>query len=140
MIDPIDATMKIAASGLNAQSQRLRVVSENIANANSTGETAGADPYRRKTIAFDSVLDRTISASLVEVRKIGSDTSPFRVEYDPGNPAADENGNVKLPNVNMLIEMADMRETNRSYEANLKMMTQARTLAMRTIDLLRTSS
>src|SRR5690554_1487490 len=116
MIDPIDATMKIAASGLNAQSQRLRVVSENIANANSTGETAGADPYRRKTIAFDSVLDRTISASLVEVRKIGSDTSPFRVEYDPGNPAADENGNVKLPNVNMLIEMADMRETNRSYE------------------------
>ena len=86
------------------------------------------------------MLDRTISASLVEVRKIGSDTSPFRVEYDPGNPAADENGNVKLPNVNMLIEMADMRETNRSYEANLKMMTQARTLAMRTIDLLRTSS
>lgn len=138
-MDPLSASMKIAASGLHAQSQRMRVVSENIANAESTGKTAGSDPYRRKTVTFEGEFDRVAAAELVKIKDVGNDKSPFRIEYEPGHPAADENGYVKLPNVNLLIEMADMRETNRSYEANLKMMTQTRSMVMRTIDLLRNS-
>ncbi|ADZ72311.1 flagellar basal body rod protein FlgC [Polymorphum gilvum] len=137
MVDPLAATLKISASGLQAQSERLRVVSENLANAQSTGKTKGADPYARKTITFESEFDRATAASMVKVKDIGKDKAPFTIEYDPGHPAADDDGYVKLPNVNLLVEMADMRETNRSYEANLKMMTQARTMVMRTIDLLK---
>ncbi|MBD8877010.1 flagellar basal body rod protein FlgC [Roseibium polysiphoniae] len=137
MSDPLSATMHIASSGLQAQSERLRVVSENLANARSTGETAGSDPYSRKTITFESEFDRAQSASLVKVKDIGTDKAPFLVEYEPGHPAADENGYVKMPNVNVLLELADMRETNRSYEANLKVMTQAREMVMRHIGLLR---
>jgi len=137
MIDPLQASSKLAGAGLEAQSLRLRVVSENIANAQSTGRTEGSDPYARKTVTFRSELDRRLGAASVRVKEIGVDQSPFRVEYDPGNPAADEKGFVKLPNVNMLIEMADMREANRSYEANLQMMKQARSMISGMIDLLR---
>ncbi|GAB4577154.1 MAG: flagellar basal body rod protein FlgC [Roseibium sp.] len=137
MSDPLAATLQISGAGLRAQSERLRVVSENLANARSTGETAGDDPYRRKTITFESEFNRAHQANLVSVKGIGADKAPFTVEYDPGHPAADENGYVKMPNVNTLLEMADMRETNRSYEANLKVMTQAREMVMRHIDLLR---
>ncbi|MCV0428747.1 MAG: flagellar basal body rod protein FlgC [Roseibium sp.] len=137
MSDPLTATLQISGSGLKAQSERLRVVSENLANARSTGETAGDDPYRRKTITFESEFNRASQANLVSVKGIGADKAPFTVEYDPGHPAADENGYVKMPNVNTLLELADMRETNRSYEANLKVMTQAREMVMRHIDLLR---
>lgn len=136
-MDPLDASLKIAGSGLAAQSARLRVVSENLANAQSTGRTAGSDPYARKTISFANELDRASGASLVRVGSIGVDRSPFRVEHDPGNPAADANGNVKLPNVNVLTEITDMREANRAYEANLQVMKQARDLMGMTIDLLR---
>lgn len=139
MMDPLGGAAKIAASGLRAQATRIRVVSENIANAQSTGNTPGADPYARKTISFESVLDGELSTAGVQVSGIAADTSPFRLEYDPGNPAADENGNVKLPNVNMLVEMADMREASRSYEANLQMMKQVRNMFSTTIDLLRNS-
>jgi flagellar basal-body rod protein FlgC len=139
MIDPIAASMRIASSGLEAQSTRLRVVAENLANANSTGATPGADPYRRKTVTFDSHVDRAIGAQVVNVKEYGVDQAPFRVEYDPGQQAADEAGYVKLPNVNMLVEMADMRETNRSYEANLQIVKQARSMAAMAIDLLRGS-
>ncbi|MEP0232008.1 flagellar basal body rod protein FlgC [Roseibium sp.] len=137
MSDPLSATMHIASSGLQAQSERLRVVSENLANARSTGDAAGSDPYSRKTITFESEFDRAQAASLVKVKDIGTDNAPFLVEYEPGHPAADENGYVKMPNVNVLLELADMRETNRSYEANLKVMTQAREMVMRHIGLLR---
>jgi flagellar basal-body rod protein FlgC len=137
-IDPIASTLQIAASALEAQSTRLRVVSENVANARSTGETPGSDPYRRQIVTFEGELDRMSGASLVQVSKIGVDRSDFRLEHDPGNPAADENGYVKLPNVNMLVEMADMREANRSYEANLQVVRQARELINLTIDLMRT--
>ncbi|WP_425484596.1 flagellar basal body rod protein FlgC [Aureimonas mangrovi] len=137
-IDPIASTLKIAASALEAQSTRLRVVSENVANARSTGQTPGANPYRRQIVTFEGELDRMSGASLVEVSRIGVDRSDFRLEHDPGNPAADENGYVKLPNVNMLVEMADMREANRSYEANLQVVRQARELINLTIDLMRT--
>jgi len=139
-MDPLIASLKISASGLEAQSSRLRVVSENLANARSTGDTPGADPYRRKTVSFAQELDRAAGVSTVEVKKIGTDKSDFRTEYDPGNPAADPNGVVKYPNVNILVEMADMREANRSYEANLQSIRQARDLINSTIDLLRSSS
>lgn len=137
MIDPIQLASRIAASGLEAQSARMRVVAENLANAQSTGTTPGADPYQRKTITFENELDRASGATLVNVAGIGTDRSPFRVEHDPGHPAADAAGYVKLPNVNMLIEMADMREANRSYEANLQVIKQAREMVSMTIDLLR---
>ena len=137
MIDPLSATFRISSTGLSAQAERMRIISENLANAQSTGATPGSDPYRRKTIVFAEEMDRAAGASLVKVKNIGTDNAPFTVEYDPSNPAADENGQVKLPNVNTLIELADMRETNRSYEANLKVMTQTRSMVLRTIDLLR---
>jgi len=137
VIDPLTASLRVAAAGLEAQSTRMRVVSENLANAQSTGNTPGAEPYQRKTITFSSELDRASDASLVKVDKIGRDKSPFRVEYDPDHPAADDRGFVKMPNVNMLIEMADMREANRGYEANLQVIKQARDLISMTIDLMR---
>jgi flagellar basal-body rod protein FlgC len=137
MIDPLIASSRLSSAGLEAQSMRLRIVSENVANAQSTGLTPGSDPYSRKTITFKSELDRTLGAASVSVKDVGRDETPFPVEYDPGNPAADENGMVKKPNVNMLIEMADMREANRSYEANLQMMKQVRSMISATIDLLR---
>lgn len=137
MTDSLQASLRIAASGLQAQSDRLRVVSENLANAQSTGPTPGSDPYRRKTITFGQELDRVMGASLVHVDNVGTDTSPFRVEYQPDHPAADSNGYVKLPNVNMITEMADMREANRSYEANLHVIKRTRELISMTIDLLR---
>ncbi|MCL6705516.1 flagellar basal body rod protein FlgC [Pseudomonas sp. R2.Fl] len=138
-MDPLTASLKIAGSGLEAQSTRLRIVSENIANARSTGDTPGADPYRRKTITFGAELDRASGTELVEVKKLGVDDSDFIEEYDPGNPAADERGIVKMPNVNMLIEMSDMREANRTYEANLQTIKQTRDLISATINLLKAS-
>ncbi|MBB3979277.1 flagellar basal-body rod protein FlgC [Rhizobium azooxidifex] len=138
-MDPLIASMKVAASGLEAQSTRIRIVSENLANARSTGDVPGADPYRRKTITFVAELDRSVGASLVEVDRLAEDESNFTAEFDPGNPAADEKGMVKIPNVNVLVEMADMREANRSYEANLQSIRQSRDLISATIDLLRAS-
>ena len=138
-MDPLVASLKVAASGLEAQSTRIRIVSENLANARSTGDTPGADPYRRKTITFAAELDRKSGAALVEIERLGVDESDFTAEFDPGNPAADEKGMVKLPNVNMLVEMADMREANRSYEANLQSIKHSRDLISATIDLLRAS-
>ncbi len=139
MTDSLQAIGRIAAGGLEAQSTRLRIVSENIANARSTGSTAGAEPYSRKTVLFQAELDRELGASGVSIKGLSEDESPFRIEFDPGHPAADESGNVKLPNVDMLVEMADMREATRSYEANLQMMKQARSMISMTIDLLRGS-
>ncbi len=138
-MDPLSAALKISASGMEAQSTRLRIVSENMANARSTGDTPGADPYRRKTVSFTQEVDRTTGATTVEIKRLGTDDSDFHIEYDPGHPAADEKGMVKIPNVNMLIEMADMREANRSYEANLQTIKQSRDLITATIDLLRAS-
>ncbi|ASY61720.1 Flagellar basal-body rod protein FlgC [Sinorhizobium sojae CCBAU 05684] len=138
-MDPLTSALKVSASGLQAESTRLRIVSENIANARSTGDVPGADPYRRKTVSFAAEVDRASGASLVEIDRIGTDDSDFNVEFDPGSPAADEKGMVKLPNVNILVEMADMREANRAYEANLQTIKQSRDLISQTIDLLRAS-
>lgn len=137
MADPLQSTLRIAGSGLEAQSVRLRIISENIANAQSTGDTPGANPYTRQTVSFDNVLDRAINAPLVRVRTIGRDDTPFKVEHDPGNPAADANGFVKLPNVDVLTELADMREANRTYEANLQVAKQSADLLGMTVNLLK---
>ena len=136
-MDALSAALKVASSGLGVQSERLRVVSENMANAQSTGTTPGSDPYRRKTISFSAELDRGTGGSLVHVDKIARDPSEFPVEFLPGHEAADANGFVKMPNVNVLLEMADMTEANRSYEANLQVIKQARELISMTIDLMR---
>ncbi|KQV43895.1 MULTISPECIES: flagellar basal body rod protein FlgC [unclassified Rhizobium] len=138
-MDPLVSALKVSATGLEAESTRLRIVSENIANARSTGDVPGADPYRRKTISFAAEVDRASGASTVEIDRLGTDDSDFSVEFDPGNPAADGKGMVKMPNVNILVEMADMREANRSYEANLQTTRQARDLISATIDLLKAS-
>ncbi len=137
MIDPLQVSLRVAGSGMSANSARLRVASENIANAHSTGAAPGADPYQRKTITFESALDEVSGANAVRVADVGTDQAPFTVEHDPGNPAADEKGFVKLPNVNLILEMADMREANRGYEANLQVVKQSRDLISMTIDLLK---
>ena len=130
-------TMAIAASGLRAQAGRMRIISENIANADSTPQSRGADPYRRKIPTFRSELDRTIDTQLVELGKVQTDSSAFRLKYEPGHPAADATGNVKYPNVNPLIEMTDMREAQRSYEANINVISATRRMIQRTIDILK---
>ncbi|MBX9931904.1 MAG: flagellar basal body rod protein FlgC [Methylobacterium sp.] len=138
MIDPLAASTRLAAAGLEAQSLRLRVAAENVANAQSTGSEPGADPYARKTVSFRTAMDRAAGVASVRLAAIGTDNTPFRIERDPGNPAADDEGNVKMPNVNMLVEMADIREANRSYEANVQVIKQARAMVASVIDLLRT--
>ena len=133
----LNKSMHISAAGLKAQGERLRVISENIANAGSTALTPDQDPYRRKLVTFGSALNRELGTDLVEVRKVGRDPSEFGLRYQPGHPAADDNGYVKISNVNTLVEMTDMREAQRSYEANLKVLQAARGMLQRTIDLLR---
>jgi flagellar basal-body rod protein FlgC len=137
MLDSLQIALHIAASGLQAQSMRLRVVSQNIANAQSTGSAPGADPYARQTVSFESEMNRTLGANLVEVKSVGVDSTPFKLERDPGNPAADENGMVKMPNVDVLVELADMREANRSYEANLQVAKQSADMLNTTITLMK---
>jgi flagellar basal-body rod protein FlgC len=137
MIDALQASLKIAGSGMEVQSTRLRVISENVANAQSTGPTPGSDPYVRKTISFDNEMDRASGIQTVRVKNIGVDDQPFKLELDPGNPAADAKGFVKMPNVNLLVELADMREANRSYEANLQVVKQSGDLTSMTIGLLK---
>ena len=129
--------MKIAASGMRAEGQRLKVIAENLANADSLGRTPGADPYRRKVVSFKSELDRATGADLVQAQKPSTDQTDFQLKYDPGHPAANADGYVKMPNVNPVIEMADMREAQRTYEANLNVIDSARQMISRTIDLLR---
>ena len=137
-MDPLTTALRVASTGLGAQSERLRVVSENLANAQSTGNTPDENPYRRKTITFSSTLDRASGIAYVNTTAVSSDPSEFPTEYMPGHQAADANGYVRMPNVNTLVEMADMREANRSYQANLQVIKQARELISMTIDLLRT--
>jgi flagellar basal-body rod protein FlgC len=136
-INDFARSMGIATSGLRAQAGRMRVISENIANADSTAQTAGGDPYRRKVPTFSSALDRTLDANTVTLGKIRPDSSAFRVKHDPGNPAADAAGNVKFPNVNSLVEMTDMRDAQRSYEANLNIISATRRMIQRTLDILK---
>ena len=130
-------SMGIATSGQRAQAGRMRVISENVANADSTAQNPGGDPYRRKVPTFTSALDRTLDARVVALGRVKPDTSAFRVKYEPTNPAADANGNVKYPNVNPVIEMTDMRDAQRSYEANLNVISATRRMIQRTLDILK---
>ena len=130
-------SMTIATSGLRAQAGRMRVITENIANADSTAQTAGGDPYRRKVPTFSSVLDRSLDAQVVTLGRIRPDQSSFRVKYEPNNPAADASGNVKYPNVNSMVETTDLRDAQRSYEANLNIISATRRMIQRTLDILK---
>jgi flagellar basal-body rod protein FlgC len=130
-------SMAIAASGLRAQAGRMRIIAENIANADSTAPRAGGDPFRRKVPTFRAEVDRALEASVVRLGRIENDRSEFRMKYEPGHPAADVNGYVKYPNVNPLIEMTDMRHAQRSYEANVNVISATRRMIQRTIDILK---
>ena len=134
-MDLLDA-MAQAAQGMKAQGVRMRVISENLANAKTTGTEEGEDPYQRKIVTFKNILDKTSGRKQVEVDKILPDQSNFIMKYDPNHPAADKNGYVKMSNVNTLLEMMDMREAQRSYEANLGVIDIAKGMLMRTLDML----
>jgi len=130
-------TMKISASGIRVQSVRMRVIAENLANANSMPLAPGEDPYRRKLVSFKNVLDHEAGVRKVEVSRISTDQGAFSKRFDPGHPGADPDGYVKIPNVNSLIEMMDLREAQRSYSANINVIEAAKRMMMRTIDLLK---
>ncbi len=138
MSGDITNALMISAHGMRTQGARIRVIAENIANADTTGLTPGADPYTRQTISFKNEMDRELGLRLVDVNKIGVDNkTPYKTKYDPDHPAANEDGYVKLPNVNEMIEMMDAKEAQRSYEANLGVIELSRGMISRTIDLLR---
>ena len=129
-------SIAIAASGLRAQAGRMRVISENIANSDSVAQTPGGDPYRRRGPTFRAELDRALDARVVSLGPVRNDPGDFQIKFQPGNPAADAAGNVKFPNVNPLIEMTDMRDAQRSYEANINVITATRRMIQRTIAIL----
>ena len=129
--------IKLAATGLRAQSGRMRIIAENLANANSTAKTPGGEPYRRKVPMVTSRFDNEVGAYMVRSARPKIDSRPFKVRYDPGHPAADEKGYVKTSNVNSLIETADLREAQRSYEANINVITASRKMLARTLDILK---
>jgi flagellar basal-body rod protein FlgC len=130
------ASMSIAASGMRVQTERMKVISENIANASSTSPTPGGDPYRRKISTVTSSFDSELGANLVESGKTIEDKSDFRSQYDPGNPNADKQGYVKLPNVDPLIEIMDMRDAQRSYEADLTVIDATKSMQSQAVGLL----
>lgn len=132
---PSNSAMAVAASALKAQQSRMRVIAENIANADSTARTAGGDPYRRRVPVFES--SRVAGAQGVELARVEADRRDFKLEYDPSHPAADAQGYVKLPNVDSLVEAMDMREAQRAYEANLNVVETARAMQTRLLDLLK---
>ena len=138
MIDPLQTSIRVASSGLYAQATRMRILSENIANAQTTAATASEDPYRRKTVTFGDDKSRVDGVRYVAIRKIGLDETPFRIVRDPGSPAANSKGEVKMPNVDPVLELADFREANHGYQADLQVIRQARELFTMTLDLLKT--
>lgn len=133
----LDRALRISAAGMAAQSTRLRVVAENLANRDSTGEAPGADPYRRRTVSFANRLDRAMGAETVTVSRIGDAPGAFPTRYEPSHPAADARGYVKTPNIDSLVEVMDMREAQRSYSANLSVLETTRAMLTRAIEALR---
>lgn len=136
-MDEIQKAQRVALSGMKVQSQRLRVISENLANADSLPQTPDATPYRRKIVTFKQELDRSNGVNSVVVDKVRNDQSDFQRKLDPNHPAADRDGYVLAPNVNPLIELMDLREAQRSYEANLSVIGSSRKLISRTIEMLK---
>ena len=133
----MDTALAISAHGMSAQTERLRVIAQNLANQDTTGGSPGAPPYRRKTVTFHESMDRSLGAPTVSVARVGTDPSAFPTRYDPSNPAADPRGYVQTPNVNSFVEVMDMRAAQRSYDANLAVMQTTRSMLSRTIDLLK---
>ncbi|MBB4286149.1 flagellar basal body rod protein FlgC [Roseospira goensis] len=136
-MDELSKAQRIAVAGMKAQAERLRVIAQNMANADSLAQAPGEQPYRRKLISFESALDRELGADSVKVKQVFEDMTPFPKRHDPSHPAADAEGYVQTPNVNPLIEMMDMREAQRSYEANMSAISVAREMSKRTLELLR---
>ena len=137
MADDLYKALAISGAGMRTQGTRLRVIAENIANANSMATEPGTDPYRRKIVTFKNELDRSLGLDVVRIDRIREDMSDFGQRFDPNHPAADENGYVRTPNVNSLIEMMDMREAQRSYEANMSVIKSSKSMLAKTIDILR---
>ena len=136
-MDDLNISSQIASHGMKAQATRLRVISENLANADSTSEVPGRDPYRRKLVTFRNQLDKNLHADSVKVKRIHNDESKLPSKYDPTHPGADANGYILMPNVNPLVEMMDMREAQRSYEANMNVISTSRQMVAKTLDLLK---
>jgi flagellar basal-body rod protein FlgC len=132
-----EKSLILSAAGMKAQGERLRVIAENMANGDSAATTPGGDPYRRKMVTFQNVLDRELNMKLVDVDRVVEDKTELPLKFDPTHPGANEDGYVKLPNVNTLVELMDMREAQRSYEANLNMIEVSKSMLSRTLDLLR---
>ena len=137
MAGNLSVSADIAVSGMKAQAERLRVISENMANADSVGIRPGEDPYRRQVVTFKNYVDEATGAQLVKVDKVLPDRSPFKMKYMPDHPAANAEGYVAMPNVNPLVEMMDMKEAQRSYDANMSMMQTARDMNSKILDVLK---
>ena len=133
----ISKALAVSARGMDAQTARLRIIAENLANQDTTGSTPGADPYRRKVVTFENRMDQAAGTETVRVKRIGPDQSPLPQRYDPSHPAANSDGYVRTPNVNSFIEVMDMREAQRSYSANLNVLEATRSMLTRTIELLK---
>jgi flagellar basal-body rod protein FlgC len=136
-MDDLQKSTLTAISGMTAQAERLRVISENLANADSLAQSPGGLPYRRQVVTFKDVLNHSTGVDKVEVAHVQPDMSQFQRRYDPHNPAADRNGYVLAPNVNSLVELMDMREAQRSYQANLDVVSTSRSMLQQTVQLLR---
>ena len=132
----LDKSLQVSFAGLNAQSTRLRVIAENLANAESAPQAPGGEPYRRKVVSFKSVLDKSIGATSVKVDRIVAGSGEFERRYDPSHPGADAEGYVLMPNVNPIAELMDMREAQHSYQANLDAIDAAKQMISRTVNLL----
>jgi len=133
----LSKAMMISAAGMKVQGTRMRIIAENIANASSVATGPGQDPYRRKVVTFTNELDRAVGVTRVKIKNVAFDKSDFGLRYEPGHPAADANGYIKTPNLNGLVEAMDMKQSQRSYEANLNSVEVAKNMMMRTVDLLR---
>lgn len=133
----IQKALTVSARGMAAQTTRLRVIAENLANQDTTASAPGADPYRRKVISFENRLDKAVNTETVRVKSVSTDKSALPQRFDPSHPAADQNGYVRLPNVNSFVEIMDMREAQRGYSANLNVMETTRSMLTRTLELLK---
>ncbi|HEX3346524.1 MAG TPA: flagellar basal body rod protein FlgC [Acetobacteraceae bacterium] len=129
--------LDVSARGMEAQTTRLRVIAENLANQDTTGSSPNADPYRRKTVEFANEVDRASGVPMVAVKRVAEDQSALPLKYDPSHPAANADGYVRTPNVNAFVELMDMKEAQRSYSANLTMMQTTRSTAFRTLEMLK---
>jgi flagellar basal-body rod protein FlgC len=133
----LSTSLQVSAAGMDAQTARIKIVAENLANQNTTGSSPGAEAYRRRTVSFQNRLDRALGADTVRVKSVGTDKSEMPLRYDPGNPGADKNGYVKTPNVNSFVELMDMRDAEQSYSANLNVASTTRSMLNRTLDLIK---